>query len=387
MSVSVVTFANLGEQKNLKTADIEPVIEVFAKHKELSQVVCLLHKNFYFAPTISAIPAWVWYPLRAYEKLFNTAIARYRLEALFDYFAASKLARTDVTLFHGGYFLSRTLQKAHANKSIAIDLTVTAHIHTNAGIEKEELQKLGIEYEGLFTRFDKRSPHLGGFDYLIAISEFVKQSYIEQGYPADKIFVAHPDIDTKRFAPSVSAKQDDVFRVVYAAYTTPLKGLHYLLDAWGKLKLSNAELVLVGGYGDMPAELKERYDAIIAKDPSIKWIGNSHTPERYFQDASVLAFPSLTEGFGRVTIEAMACGLPVITTENAAGIVEEGKTGFVVPIRDAQALVDKIKYLYEHRDEARQMGNAARSAVENKKPFGEAVWEIYQEILKREKKA
>ncbi|HUD02678.1 MAG TPA: glycosyltransferase family 4 protein [Candidatus Paceibacterota bacterium] len=386
MSVSIITFANLGEQKNLKTADIEPVIDIFAEHKELAQVVCLLHRNFYFNPTVSAIPAWMWYPLRAYERVFDTAIARYKLEAIFDYFAASKLARADAVLFHGGYFLSRTLQKAHTNKSIAIDLTVTAHIHSNAEMEKAELQSLGIKHEGIFTKFDKRSPHLGAFDYLIAISDFVKRTYVEQGYPADRIFVAHPDIDITRFAPAHASTQDDIFRVVYAAYTTPLKGLHYLLDAWSALRLPHAELVLVGGYGDMPEELKHRYDAMIAKDSSITWVGNSHTPEKYFKDASVCVFPSLTEGFGRVTLEAMACGLPVITTENAAGIVEDGKTGFVVPIRSAQALAEKIRYLYEHRDEVARMGKAARAAVEHKKPFGEAVWEIYQEILRREKK-
>jgi alpha-maltose-1-phosphate synthase len=98
-------------------------------------------------------------------------------------------------------------------------------------------------------------------------------------------------------------------------------------------------------------------------------------------------FPSLTEGFGRVTLEAMACGIPVITTENARGIVEDGKTGFVVPIRDAKALAEKIQYLYDNREIASEMGRQARLAVEKKKPFGEAVYEIYQEILKREGKS
>ena len=97
-----------------------------------------------------------------------------------------------------------------------------------------------------------------------------------------------------------------------------------------------------------------------------------------------MVFASLTEGFGRVTLEAMASGIPVVTTENARGIVEDGKTGFVVPIRDAEAIAEKIQYLYDHRDILKEMGKEARKAVENKKPFGKAVYEIYEEILKKE---
>ena len=171
------------------------------------------------------------------------------------------------------------------------------------------------------------------------------------------------------------------------AYTAQLKGLHYLLEAWNALNLSNAELVLVGGYGDMPIELKRRYDASISRNSTIRWAGGSLAPEDHYHVSDTLVFPSLSEGFGKVTLEAMACGLPVITTENAKGIVEDGKTGFVVPIRDANALKEKIEYLYNHRDIAEQMGREARRAVEQKRPFGEAVYEIYQEILRREGRA
>ena len=98
------------------------------------------------------------------------------------------------------------------------------------------------------------------------------------------------------------------------------------------------------------------------------------------------AFPSLTEGFGRVTLEAMACGVPVITTENARGIVEDGKSGFVVPIRDARALGEKIEYLYSNRDAASRMGGEARASVERKEPFGKAVFRVYEEAMRREEK-
>jgi len=79
-------------------------------------------------------------------------------------------------------------------------------------------------------------------------------------------------------------------------------------------------------------------------------------------------------------MEAMACGLPVITTENAQSIVEDGKSGFVVPIRDINALEEKIRYLYYNREVAEKMGKEAHKTMEHKKPFGEDAYKIYKEI-------
>ena len=132
----------------------------------------------------------------------------------------------------------------------------------------------------------------------------------------------------------------------------------------------------------MPSSLKDEYDSRIRESKNTRWVGGSIAPEEYYRQASVLVFPSLTEGFGRVTLEAMACGIPVITTENARGIVEDGKTGFVVPIRDATAIREKIEYLYRNKDIAAAMGVEARKAVESKKPFDQSLFEIYKEILK-----
>src|SRR3989344_2674495 len=222
------------------------------------------------------------------------------------------------------------------------------------------------------------------FDYIIAISDFVKSSYIKQGFSAEKVFVAYTDINLS--LGTEQKRKNDIFRALYLSYTNSRKGLPYLLDAWRELKLPNAELVLVGKYsGDVPEKLKQYCDSIIKSDSSIIWAGSTDTPARYYNEASVFVLPSLTEGNPKVVMEAMAHGLPVITTPNAQSIVEDGKSGFVVPIRDAHALEEKIRYLYNNRNIAERMGKEARKAMEHKKPFGEEVFEIYQKILEREK--
>ncbi|MCR4276190.1 MAG: glycosyltransferase family 4 protein [Candidatus Parcubacteria bacterium] len=384
MSASIITFANLGRKQNLRTTDMLPLIEAFAASGELRQIICQINAGFPFKHTYSAIPTWLRYPMRALEKVSGKAFPRPMIERLFDFFTAHRLVRTDVTLMHGGFTMPTTVRRAHVLGSLAVDISVSADLATNVALEKEELPYLGFpEYEGTYTRLAREATHLNFFDYLIVMSDFTRQTHIAAGYPADHIYMAHLDIDTARFAPQARANGAP-FRVLYLAHTQPLKGLHYLLDAWESLDLPGAELVIIGGFGEMPEELKQRYINRIQSNPRIKWTAGTHTPEQYYHDASVLVFPSLTEGFGRVTIEAMACGLPVITTDHAPGIVENGKTGFVVPVRDAQAIKEKIEYLYHHRNIAEEMGREARKAVEQKKPFGEEMLEIYRDIMQRE---
>jgi glycosyltransferase involved in cell wall biosynthesis len=385
MAATVITFANLGTKTNIPSADIAPVLNTLIQHNALDLVICQVHQGFPFRNTVSAVPAPIRFVVRRYET-YTRRTLRTITETLFDWFAQWKVRKTDTVIFHGGFFLPRTLRRARALGATTVDLTRTAHPNANATIESAEYARLGIpDVPAPFTAMAKRQQHHNEFDFVVALSEFVKEGYEREGYPTDRIAIAYPDVDLRRFTPRIEdSAEPSTFRLVYAAYTGPLKGLGYLLEAWESLALADAELALVGGYGDMPKALKERYDAIIARNPSITWVGHTLTPEDEYCKSTALVFPSLTEGFGRVTLEAMACGIPVITTENARGIVEDGKSGFVVPIRDSQALAEKIRYLYDHRDEALQMGREARRAVERKKPFGDAVYEIYEDIMQRQ---
>ena len=398
MSASLVTLANFGRKKNFRTTDMLPMVETLIASGELEQLVCQVNAGFHFRKTTQAIPTWLRYGMRVYEKVLKKSIPREIQDKIFDYCAARRLARADVTFFHGAFFLPKTVRRARALGSITVDISVSAYFGANATLEREELTRLGFpDFKGYYAGLTAEMAPLDQIDYMILMSEFTKKTYLAAGYPEDHIFIAHIDIDTERFSPLQNHEPADVnaslvakprpFRVVYMAFTQPLKGLHYLLDAWEQLpELADAELLISGFFSEMPEELRQQYIQRMEKDPRITWVPGTQTPEQYYREASVFVFPSLTEGFGRSVVEAMACGVPVITTEHAEAIVENGKTGFVVPIRDSQAIKEKIQYLYDNRDVAEKMGRDARNAVLSKKPFGEQVEEIYQEIMTREQK-
>jgi glycosyltransferase involved in cell wall biosynthesis len=86
-------------------------------------------------------------------------------------------------------------------------------------------------------------------------------------------------------------------------------------------------------------------------------------PQDYYRRSSVFVLPSVAEGLPKVVLEAMACGRPVITTPILKPVVRDAVDGFYVPMRDVEALKEKMLYFYEHPEEVARMGaNASERA-------------------------
>lgn len=91
----------------------------------------------------------------------------------------------------------------------------------------------------------------------------------------------------------------------------------------------------------------------------------------------VFVFPSLFEGFGLVLLEALAMGLPVITTAHTAGpdFIQEGVQGFIVPIRDSAAIAEKLECLHREPERLAEMSRQARLRAR------EYSWDSYEQTL------
>ena len=205
---------------------------------------------------------------------------------------------------------------------------------------------------------EKENLEFHAADRVMVLSQAAKHSLIEEGIEAEKIFVNPCGVDLSQFAPP-EKKQDNVFRVIYCGHIDPRKGVHYLLQAFAELNLDNAELWLIG---TAPSALFGRQIARYLSD-KVRSLGTFPQSDlcRIYAKGSIFVLPSLADGFGMVVPQAMACGLPVIVTENvgAADIVADGVDGYVVPIRDVAALKDKIRYLYEDPAARQRMSAAA----------------------------
>jgi alpha-maltose-1-phosphate synthase len=196
-------------------------------------------------------------------------------------------------------------------------------------------------------------------DAICCASTFTRQSLIEAGVDAEKIFVEPYGVDQSVFSPAT--KKFSNFSVVWAGSYTQTKGIGYLLEALARQPVPGIELVLAGyPYGSDAVSLYEdrvrvRRLGHISRQELGKVMGQCHAH----------VFPTLIEGFGRNIIEAMASGIPVITTPNCAGpdLIKDGVTGFIIPIRDVEAICEKLAWIHDHPLEAAEMGERARQRV------------------------
>jgi starch synthase len=255
------------------------------------------------------------------------------------------------------------------------DLPIAFHL-TSRQIQTEEadlfpeLAATMLAIEEPKWKIERKNREVQLADHIFVASSFTLRSLLGIGIPSSKISVIPYGAPIEYFQPR--PKKDQVFRVMFAGQVGARKGVHYLMQAWQNLNLPNSELLLVG-INLMPEHWLQKYSNRVRLTGSVP----HSTLNEYYSSASVFVFPSLVEGFGLVLLEAMACGIPVITTSNTAGedIITDGVDGFMVPIRDVEALQEKIEWCYSHPQELADMGRAARQKAE------QLTWELYRQKL------
>lgn len=302
---------------------------------------------------------------------------------IFDKRAKRLLRKCDIFVGASGASL-HTIARAKDYGAVTILEHGSAYIVYQDKILREEYKEFGVQ-SGFIQLTDPRviSKELMEYaeaDYISVPSLFARRTFLEAGFPEEKLIHVSYGVDLEEFKPV--PKEDSVFRVVYAGGMTLQKGVHYLLQAFAELNLPNSELLLIGTKSPEIEPFFKKYAGYY------KWIG--HVPQRelakHYSQSSVFVLNSIQDGFGMVIIQAMACGLPVIATENTGGpdIIEGGESGYIIPIRDTGALKDRLNYLHKNPEKAKQMGMNARGRVKNGftwEDYGKKMVKEYEKML------
>jgi glycosyltransferase involved in cell wall biosynthesis len=278
------------------------------------------------------------------------------------------------TIFHGctGVCLT-SLQTARRQGSITLVKIAARHPRHWEQTRIEESQRLGIKVnDGIVDLreklFRRREREFDLCDWIVVPSSVARQSFVEMGY-GEKTKVVPTGVDADFFRPKRELSKHErieprVFRVCFVGRVEPAKGVGYLLEAWKRLALPRAELLLVGTALPQMEPLLRTY-----ANCNVRVTGFLSPQEvaRCYRESSLLVHPSPNEGLARVLLEAMASGLPAVTTSmtGAGECMTDGKQGLIVPARDVDALADAILWCYRHPDEIQSMGHAARARIEN----------------------
>ncbi|MBA7507794.1 D-inositol-3-phosphate glycosyltransferase [subsurface metagenome] len=348
------------------------------KHGYLKKLLCLSSKRTEIDPSKVEKIGSIYYSglvLHGVRKFLYPKFNPYLyINRWYDYFASRHVEECDI--FHGWNNHSlQSLRKAKGLGAKAIIERASSHPLTQDRLLKEEYQRYGIKVPT--NPFLKRScKELEECDYVTIPSDFVRKSFIEQGFDEDKLIQIPFGVNIDKFKPV--KKKDNVFRAIFVGSIQLRKGIQYLLEAWGSLNLKNAELLICGGIHEDAKNLVRKYQ----QNKSIRFLG--YVGSVPYEGTDVFVFPSIEEGSALVTYEAMASELPIIATYNTGSIARDGKDGFVIAIRDVDALKEKIRYCYDNPEKVRKMGNDARKHVEKYTwaRYGDELVKAYEKIVK-----
>ncbi|MBU1255316.1 glycosyltransferase family 4 protein [Patescibacteria group bacterium] len=213
-----------------------------------------------------------------------------------------------------------------------------------------------------------------GADGIRVVSSIIKDKLIEDGVDKKKIRVIPTPVDLERFenfdeekVNKFRKKHDPDRKVIINVgrhdpskdYKTLYKAISLVYEDYKKLAFWQ-----IGNKDYLPEKIKGDQNLILTSIGKIK----QEELVNYYHASDIYVSSSCHESFGKVLIEAMACGLPVIATETTGSkeIIRDGVNGYLVPIEDSEALAKKILFLLNNPDKAEEIGQAGRKMVKGK---------------------
>jgi len=267
-----------------------------------------------------------------------------------------------------------------------------------AWIDEGSSLKLLDPFHRAVLSIEKRQFQNGNYKRIIVNSKLSKNGILKfYPVPEERIKVIHNGVDAERFNPLNKEKyrteirkrhnlSDNDFVILYVGSGFKRKGVSYLIEAVASLgndsiNKSRIKLLIVGKDRLWP------YKRLAAKagiDKNIIFVDYASETEKYYAASDIFALPTFFDPFANVTLEAMASGIPVITTRKngASEIIEDGKDGFVInsPL-EIDTLAEKIRVLL-NPDSRKEAGDNARKKAMNLtwERMTEETLKVYDEI-------
>jgi UDP-glucose:(heptosyl)LPS alpha-1,3-glucosyltransferase len=217
----------------------------------------------------------------------------------------------------------------------------------------------------------------GSLRKIVAISDMVKQDMIKwYRVPAERIAVVYNGVDTEHFHPRNRQYREEIRRrhgvgdewvVLFVSNNFRMKGLGFLIRALAKLKKAShpSFKLLVLGRDHQDSYLRLARGKGVSEE--VIFVGSTDEPEKYYGSSDLLVHPTFYDACSLTVLEALASGLPVITTysNGASGIITQGQEGFVIADpRDDQVLAEKILFFLD-REKIQKASTTARRLAES----------------------
>lgn len=275
---------------------------------------------------------------------FQAESFRFRLFGLFGRWVRS-LLKPGQPLFTAYAFANEAIRWAKQHGAPVLIDAWTSHPREFWDLLTVEQQRWGSRYPPGSRYYQERALETAALaDFVFTPSTFVRNSFLRQGFAEDRLLLCPYPVDMEAFTPPTEPRPADrPLTLLHTGAVSFRKGTPDLLEAFRILRRQEptAVLRLSRAIRNEMRDVLRRY-----ADLPIEWTGHVDLPAhvRRYQTSDVLVFPSLEDGFALVVAEALACGLPVITTPNtgASDLIQPGENGEVVPIRSPERIAEAV---------------------------------------------
>lgn len=348
-------------------------------------------------------------PVWFLEKCFNKLAESFGFQYYFLPISSSKIFKfasnfnpdlIHIHNIHGGYFQTNLLPKLAKIAPIVWTFhdmfPITGHCAYSFECEKWKngcgnCERLNIypsiKKDGTKNLWNYKNKIFNSADFMIVTPSLWLKKCVEESFLKNKdIRLIYNGIDLENFKKTnkSEARKELGFSenkkiVLFSAnggVKNPFKGGEFVFQAFEKLKNRNDILFLnIGGESGQKSENWQDFGYV--KDPK--------TMVKLYSAADIYLFPTLAETFGMTVVEAMSCGLPVVTFETGGvpEIVENGKSGFVVEYKNGKYLVEALEKLLDNDELREKMAENAVNASKNfsSERMADEYFELYKELL------
>ena len=279
-----------------------------------------------------------------------------------DWHATKNFPETDVLFSLSGSGLNCGLEAKRRGAKYICDRG-SSHIRYQNSILYEEFVRWGDAFPGIDNRLiAKEEAEYEAADLITVPSSFAYRSFVEMGVPESKLRKVPYGVNIQLFE-NVADPDIEHFDVLFVGQISFRKGVPDLIEAFSRFRHPKKRLRLIGGI----CPEMNRYFKTNGVQERIEFLG--HLPQRQLKNvmsrSHVMVLPSIEEGFGLVLAQALACGCPVIGTNNtgAEDLFSDSKEGFIIPIRDPKTIADKLQLLADNPDCRSGMRAAALERV------------------------
>jgi glycosyltransferase involved in cell wall biosynthesis len=286
------------------------------------------------------------------------------------------LKNADVLLVRSGAGQSGAIRTARKNGLAIVTDHSIAHPAFIHEVLREEFARFGMPagYDPQADLWKLVLRDCDDADLLLVNSDFVKKTFVGQGYPAEKIRVAYLGVREDFFDLKHDYRIDGPVRILFTGNFDIRKGVRLLLEAIRSCRRSRLDvrLELMGNLDNGAACLQAGDEVFFTHTP----FAPLQQVAAAFARADLFVFPTFAEGSSRSGMEAAAAGLPIITTENCGLPLQHEQSALYVPVNDAEALAQSIARLAADETLRTKLGrNAMRTVTQNYtwKQYGQQV--------------